>query len=354
MSPSIPSARRRLRVTALVVLALTMGMAPLVTPDAHAAVTPVPTSRDRVVWPFASDSPWNVAVGSGARFAGVGDAITGDVRVGGAGINAGNWSHPVYEAQASDPVWQVYDRSPGDPTTMAWSSQRLVATIRAPLGLQPAGNPGVGDAWFDRHLHVVQPDGDTVHELYATYVDQAARRISVTHSAQFSLSGSGMGTPSTRASGLAAMGGLIRAWELEAGQINHALAVALNNDQMRRGPVWPASLEDGHAATEYHGSVPMGTLMAIPPDVNLNTLGLSPGGLVLARALQDYGAYLTDGSSRFVFYAEPAAEGMPQLAQMRTDVSRLQDLLRPITNNTPTTPGGGGTPRATPAPPLTP
>jgi hypothetical protein len=313
--------------------------------------------RDRAMWPFASDSPWNVPVGSGARFAGEADAITRDVRVGGAGINAGNWSHPVYEASASDPVWQVYDRSGGDPSTLAWSSQRLVGTIHAPSGISPAGNPGVGDVWFDRHLHVVQPDGDTVQELYATYVDQGARRISVTHSARFSLSGSGLGTPSTRASGVAAIGGLIRTWELQAGQISHALAVAIDNDQMRPGPVWPAALEDGHAATEYHGAVPMGTLMAIPPSVDLNSLGLSPGGLVLARALQDHGAYLVDGSSGFVFYAEPGAEGMAQLAQMRADASRLQELLRPITNNAPTSVsgggvGGGGTPRATLAPAL--
>ncbi len=71
----------------------------------------------------------------------------------------------------------------------------------------------------------------------------------------------------------------------------------------------------------------MGTLAAIPSTVNLVAIAnLSTGGRVLARALQNYGAYLVDASEYFVFYAEPSAEGHPMLLQMRADAGRLQDV----------------------------
>jgi hypothetical protein len=38
----------------------------------------------------------------------------------------------------------------------------------------------------------------------------------------------------------------------------------------------------------------MGALLAIPPDININNLGLSKQGIVIAQAVQDYGIYIID------------------------------------------------------------
>jgi hypothetical protein len=102
--------------------------------------------------------------------------------------------------------------------------------------------------------------------------------------------------------------------------------------------------------------VPIGTLIAMPPSVDVAALGLTPGGAALARALQDFGAYCDDssGSAAITLSAEGAAEGLPGLAQMRQDFPVLHRHLRPVTNNTAATPGGGGIPRAPAAPALTP
>jgi len=99
-----------------------------------------------------------------------------------------------------------------------------------------------------------------------------------------------------------------------------------------------------------------GTLIAIPPTVAVNSLGLTPSGIVLARALQDYGAYCDDstGTENLIIDAEDAADGMPELQEMRADIVKIRTFLRPVLNNTPATPGGGGTPRAPLAPPLRP
>jgi hypothetical protein len=118
---------------------------------------------------------------------------------------------------------------------------------------------------------------------------------------------------------------------------------------MKHGPVWPANSEDGNAT--YEGSIPMGSLFAIPSSVNLNSLGLSPGGLAVAKAMRDYGVYIVDASENFTLFAEPSAENL--LTAARADLETLRAQLRPVTNNTPSTPGGGGTPIAAPAPAIT-
>jgi hypothetical protein len=71
---------------------------------------------------------------------------------------------------------------------------------------------------------------------------------------------------------------------------------------------------------------------------------------VLARALQDYGAYIVDRAGAFAFNAEPSAESL--LSSMRNDLNKIRAQLRVVTNNGPSSVGGGGTPRVSPAPAL--
>ena len=155
-----------------------------------------------------------------------------------------------------------------------------------------------------------------------------------------------------RSAGVSAVGGLIRRWELDSGIIRHTVAVALPREHQRVGWVWPATSEDGGSNGSYLGTIPMGSLFAIPPSVDVTTLGLSSGGLILAHALQDYGAYDVDSSSSVVFYTEPSADDSSVLAQMRRDVAKILGHLRVVTNNSQRRPGGGGIPRQASAPPL--
>jgi hypothetical protein len=59
---------------------------------------------------------------------------------------------------------------------------------------------------------------------------------------------------------------------------------------------------------------------------------------------------VVDRSGAFTFYAEPSAESL--LGSMRNDLSKIRAQLRVVTNNGPSTVGGGGTPRAASAPAL--
>jgi hypothetical protein len=146
------------------------------------------------------------------------------------------------------------------------------------------------------------------------------------------LHGSGGGpTGGTRAYGGSALGGLIRSWEIQAGEIRHALAVSLANDQLysasnNTGWVWPATEQDANAAWTYTGSIPMGSYFAIPPSVDVEAQPLTAAGKAVARALQRYGAYVVDRSTGFAMFAEV---GSP-LAWVNDARSDLADHPRPV------------------------
>src|SRR5947209_14049331 len=101
---------------------------------------------------------------------------------------------------------------------------------------------------------------------------------------------------------LSSIGGTIRLGELvPGGVIRHVMKVNLYGlynyyyDATTHGYRWPASQADSCASTCYGGTTPalrMGSLLAIPASVNVDSLGLETGpAKILARAFQDYGAY---------------------------------------------------------------
>jgi hypothetical protein len=143
--------------------------------------------------------------------------------------------------------------------------------------------------------------------------------------------------PGVRAMDASGFGGVLRAWEMQAGHIAHALTFLLPYARLKHGPVWPSSREDFWGFRDYKGDVPIGTLIAIPRDVDVDKLGLSPAGLALAHALQEYGAYCDDsvGTDGIVLSAEAASENSLPLSQMRGDFPRLRLYLRAVLNNRP-------------------
>ncbi|MCU1373656.1 MAG: hypothetical protein JWO68_942 [Actinomycetia bacterium] len=311
---------------------------PVTTPAPPTTTTvpaPEPPVATRVagLWPFASTSPWNMPIGSGAGYQAATDAKTAtllDTGKASAWVNAEQYSHPVYQASATDPMVTVRRAGFVD------------VTFRLPLGAAAA-------AGSDRHLHVVAPDGRWLDEDWN--VQGVAPLLTTGYHVRTDLYGPGVGQGGVRAYGGSAIGGLIRTWELDQGAIGHAIAIAIDGDQLGQGPVWPATAEDGDAATSYTGNVPMGTLAAIPPSVDVDGLGLTATGRAVAHALQDYGAYVVDRSGCVCLYAEPSAS-TAKVGDLRHDVARLRSLLRVVTNSGPAAVGGPGTRRAPLAPAL--
>jgi hypothetical protein len=323
---------RRRRLHQVVAGTLAVGVLATVT-----AVTTPPTdaaTRRSSAWPFAVSSPWNRPIGTGARFESRNAARTANLLSASARpwVNAGRYSVPVWLAGSGSPLVTVRD-----------AGSRRTHQLRAPAAARPA-------AGSDGHLTVVQPGGAAALELWRVN-RQGTTSWTSGYAVRTDLRGSGF-DGGVRASGASLLGGLIRAAELEAGVIRHALALAVPGGQLRQGPVWPATRQDNNAAGSYAGLNPMGTFVAIPPHVNVAALGLSPAGLAAARALQQYGAYVVDRAGAFTLFAQPMLEGTARLAALRRDMTKLREQLRVVVNNGPGPVAGGGTALAPFAPPL--
>jgi len=135
--------------------------------------------------------------------------------------------------------------------------------------------------------------------------------------------------------------------------------------------MWPAGWSPNNAqwARQFSrsGNVYFGTLLAIPPSVDLSAIGVGTNGpaFEIARALQDYGAYVRDvfapenfaewrraGRPHLVFCAERDETELPPdfLAQL----GRVVRHLKIVSNNGPQSIGGGGARRRPPAPEFAP
>jgi hypothetical protein len=95
----------------------------------------------------------------------------------------------------------------------------------------------------------------------------------------------------------------------------------------------------------------MGTLCAIPPNIDLGALDLNQDALAVARALQDYGAYVVDSANQFVLYAEPGAN-IRRVNAVRDQLVIIRAQLRVVENSAPDNIAGGGARRKPLAAPL--
>ena len=266
--------------------------------------------------PFAADSPANRRLPPSATFESANGTMSSALHdVGSADVNSSAWSFAFYRATTKDPMVTV--RSPGH-----WNA---VLRMRVPVDATTT-------AGTDDHMGVVQPDGHTAYELYKMHHRSDGSWTSP-YVVRTDLRSTGL-DGGARASGTSIFWGVILTSDLRAGRIDHTLALGVPNSVLKAGEVWPARLQDSDAASAYHGVVPMGTLFAIPPSVDIGRLGLSPDGLMLARALQQYGAYVMIRSSSAVLYAEKAAS-TKQVDALRSPWRQLRPLLRAVTNNHP-------------------
>jgi hypothetical protein len=294
--------------------------APAPAPVAAAASS---TKRSASLHPFASSSVWNSAIGSGAVFQGKTEARTKSFLSGKPVINRSSWSIAVKRAKSTDPMAKLVGARNGQ----TWN-------IRIPTNTKATGGS-------DGHVTIIGTDGVTAYDAYKL------KRISNTHYTAAlvvitDLRTSGL-VSGVRAAGVPAIAGLIRAHELNAGKIPHALAVAIPGSMLKKGAIWPANRQDTNASS-YKGQVPMGSLLAIPGSVDLNKLGLSAEGMALAKALQNYGAYVVDRSGMVSLYCELDCNAT-KTSKMAADWKKLYPQMRAVANSSASRVGGGGTPR---------
>ncbi len=114
----------------------------------------------------------------------------------------------------------------------------------------------------------------------------------------------GDGLSGTLGSGLPALGGLIRAGEINEG-INHSIAISMGSRRFSKSnhfvaPAWRADSFAPSIFNGYFGSNPrytMGTLLAIPYSVNIDEIEWNTSqGYILAKSSQQYGWIIVDSN----------------------------------------------------------
>jgi hypothetical protein len=285
-------------------------------------------------FPFAVDAPVNTAVGSGAIFESATDTSTKVFLEGSPELNSRTWSVSVVEASADDPLAEIVHPTTGE----------IQTTARIPAGAatSPPSKAEGGDSWFA----AIQPDGRTVVECYGMMRVNGSRWKS-RYVVSNDLHGSGI-EGGTRASGTSLLMGLIRQADIDRGEISHALTLSIPNSMLRPGFVWPARNQDNDADESYSGPIPMGSMFAIPSGIDVGALGLDADGIMLAKALQNYGAYVLARSNTNALYAELAADPQRVANLQAAWRNVLFGLMRRVTNSSAENVAGGGVRRQPP------
>jgi hypothetical protein len=303
------------------------------------------TARDPGYWPFASDSPWNVPLARSAQYQSASDAETQDLQSAHHGyVNSQQYSVPVYFTTSADPMATL--SFPNGYIDGAWVTN---GSVKLPVPPSAVASPGT-----DGDILLITPDHGTGYESWRFVGSAPSYMTSFT--VEQDLTGSGWGE-GIHAAGCSLAGGLVRAGDLAALSIPHALASIIATTQAQMPWVWPAVSQDDFASTQYAGQVPMGALLAIPPSVAVDQIANTPEGKALGHALQDYGTYVVDTAGTYGgvgFVVEPAAPAAA-VSNLSADVGALVAQLVVVTNNAQATPGGGApgsARRAPPAPPF--
>ncbi|MEM8529972.1 MAG: DUF4832 domain-containing protein [Chloroflexota bacterium] len=341
-------------------------------------------TRDPWLWPFAQDSIWNTPIGSDAVYAPANfepNATLGGDDVYLLQLDSGDPARPVYGHDSWGP-----GRCTGSGLGFDWNIPDNFIV------------PDAEDTWTPNNpFAFLLPDSNTVFEAQVLarcesdgpiYIPSWIMLGDNPQTALRDIYGDGIDGQSERyggfghgASGMSALGGTIRTGELTNDTpIRHPIKLTMwahkylyyNEADATPGYRWPATGADAYAGdpehpNRYEGTNPdveMGTLLAIPPDVTAEDIGLqTDAAKKLFAAMQDYGAYIVEDSAwdnTLLVWEKGVEEELNAIGinpsakddPFFQDVNTLFQSLYIVTNNGPNNIGGGGTPRAPLAPPF--
>lgn len=336
-------------------------------------------ARDPLQQPFRSTSIWNTSIGSDARYvhAGIQRAMAQGMTV----------DEDLIVLQPDAPMLDIYTNHAGWNRNRDRCNREGDLIFRAPIPAAFIVSPDTWDGLTPNSgLAVLMPDGRTIRQTQPFARCTAEYATSKYTFPDVDLYGDGM-AGAHGGSGLSCIGGTLRIGELlpDSGPIRHVLKVnlyAARNlfyDEDTRGYRWPAFRADAYASEVYATkgepvkALRMGALLALPASADIRTMGFeTEPARRLARAFQDFGAYVVDDTAWDVYALVTewgpngrvadefeAAWGFP-FSEARKDTPWARDMdrlflhLHVVDNNGPDRVGGGGESRVPAAEPLSP
>lgn len=249
--------------------------------------------------PYSSDSPWNQPIPDDVRIHPQSEyyvtAMTGVF-----GCRTDKYAFPVYRVNESTPLTPVRIRKywsevsdEGEKLEVVRDSLQM---LPIPLGARPAKGSDAQIIFWD------QASGDEWGMYHAELTDKGWEAVNGYH---YNTRWSGV-PPSgfiSRGAGIPYLAGLIFPHEIEAGVIEHALALGINYPNTTY--VYPATKSDGKRPDPQF--MPMGTRLQLDPkytEEDFDRWGLDRSGRIIARALQRYGMYVIDSGGHPKLQAE--------------------------------------------------
>jgi hypothetical protein len=235
--------------------------------------------------PYADSSPFNTPIPAHPavnprsdrivrRLLGFGSA--NPLRAGIADTDS-DYYHPTYYASDQDPRYTVEGGSSTEPFAIDGK------TVRLPAGARAAGGS-------DHHLTIVY--GGYEYGFWDARIDGTTIRVG--SGRKIPIGGDGLSAGST-AGGFGNLAGIIRAPELAAGRIDHALFMAVDCTDGSYG-VYPATIAAGKPACEDPTDAPpMGAHFQLAlGDREIAALSVPTWKKTILRAMSHYGMYVGD------------------------------------------------------------
>lgn len=243
--------------------------------------------------PYSPSSPWNRRVARGAPV----DPRSGDVvrrllswgpaqnlLAGHSGTGA-DYYHPIYFSKASDPVFELR-------ATQRWGTAEIEGhRIRIPDAARPA-------AGGDGHMAVITEDGWEYDLWTVESKPRGGGELRFGWGGRTRIDGDGLGSNATAAQfGLAA--GVIRAPELAAGRIDHALFMGVRCTASPSAAVYPAAANTGEPCSRRRESdqdaPAMGSRFVLDmSDAEIGALRVPGWKKTILRAMATYGMIVGD------------------------------------------------------------
>ena len=250
--------------------------------------------------PYSGDSPWNLRIGPDPVYDEFSNRLVENLR-GPFGCDPTQYTYPVYDRPRKHKtvrtvlVWGVYSEVTGSGADL---SVRKRTKVRLPLPSEPVPSRGT-----DSQLIVINPDtGDEWgFWRFQRLEDGSLRARNGNH---YDVGWTGVPPIGfvSRGAGLPYLAGLIRPHEIRRGRIRHALAFGCRSPAALF--VYPATKSDGDGGP---GALPEGARLQLNPSLSeedFKRWGLDGTGRIIARALQEYGMILVDGSGHPKIYLE--------------------------------------------------
>jgi hypothetical protein len=193
--------------------------------------------------------------------------------------------------------------------------------VRIPAGAQTEGNvASSGSDSNDAHLTVVDRAGGREYDFWqvqANPIPAAGGTLNISCGGYTDINGSGLDlTSEATAAKWASLAGRVRAEEMLAGRIDHALFIVVKCDSGQS--VYPAA-KAGSRCSDTSNAPPMGARLQLDySDAEIEALPVPAWKKTLLRAMADYGMFIGDTGTNNLFWVEKET-GSQYTTQGRAD-----------------------------------